>query len=288
MPGQHHIAEPARAKRLHPGITRNIPLSRHQVPTHRPPALRLASGRRPSPPGLLPGPHPGPANPHLMTAQHETGAAALSIPRSRPAGEPSGLVPAGCRQTGSPGRRGIPPRSAGPRGPGPGPRRPSPARGFPATADGEHRLVAHTVELPHQPGRYRHHGSSRLRRRGRFCSRTHRAGVSPRPPSRRRGRRRVRGPAGTAGSPAWAAARSRPCPCRARTGRPGRGRRNRGSSEGIVRLCRSASRSANVRCAAARSVIHWPISPGGSPAVRVSSARWLSVAGSGSAERSGG
>ena len=32
----------------------------------------------------------------------------------------------------------------------------------------------------------------------------------------------------------------------------------------MVRLCRSASRSANARCVAARSVIHWPISPGGS------------------------
>ena len=80
MPGQHHLAEPARAQHLHLGITRDIPLLRHQVPTHRPPALHLASGRRQSPPGLPPGPHPGPANPHLMTAQHETGTAALSIP----------------------------------------------------------------------------------------------------------------------------------------------------------------------------------------------------------------
>ena len=63
MPGQHHIAEPARAQRLHFGITGDIPLSRHQVPTHRPPALHLASGRRQSPPGLPPGPHPGPATP---------------------------------------------------------------------------------------------------------------------------------------------------------------------------------------------------------------------------------
>ena len=47
--GQHHLAEPARAQHLHLGITRDIPLSRHQVPTHRPPALTLASGRRQSP-----------------------------------------------------------------------------------------------------------------------------------------------------------------------------------------------------------------------------------------------
>ena len=110
--------------------------------------------------------------------------------------------PAGCRRAGSPGRPRTPPRSAGPRpGPGPGPRRPAPrgrpglaagsapsagacrgpadqrrrpqqparltrARaGHPATADGEHRLVACAVELPHQPGRYRHHGPSRLGRR---------------------------------------------------------------------------------------------------------------------------
>ena len=67
MPGQHHITEPARAQRLHPGITRDIPLSRHQVPTHRPPTLNLASGRGSPLPGILLGPHPGPANPHLMT-----------------------------------------------------------------------------------------------------------------------------------------------------------------------------------------------------------------------------
>ena len=63
MPGQHHVTEPARAQRLHPGITRDIPLSRHQVPTHRPPTLNLASGRRQSPPRAPARPASGPGKP---------------------------------------------------------------------------------------------------------------------------------------------------------------------------------------------------------------------------------
>ena len=55
----------------------------------------------------------------------------------------------------------------------------------------------------------------------------------------------------------------------------------------MVRLCRSASRSANVRCAAAGSLIHWPGSPGGSAAVAVNSGHRVSVAGSGSARHVG-
>ena len=52
--------------------------------------------------------------------------------------------------------------------------------------------------------------------------------------------------------------------------------------------CRTASRSPKVRYAAVRSVIQWLISPAGCSGVRVSSARWVSVSGSGSAERCGG
>jgi hypothetical protein len=60
-----------------------------------------------------------------------------------------------------------------------------------------------------------------------------------------------------------------------------------GSSDGTVWLCRSASRSANVRRLAPRSSSHWPICVVFSPAVSVSSARWALVAGAGSADRNG-
>ena len=50
VPGQHHLTETARAQRLHLGITRDIPLSCHQVPTHRRPTPELGTGRRQSPP----------------------------------------------------------------------------------------------------------------------------------------------------------------------------------------------------------------------------------------------